>query len=171
MRLNLLNPKKEKLEPGAHVCVFADVVVTEAKDDKGFHKLKLMLETKATRRNGNRWVVPLEYTLNPRGRSKLQADIASWRGTPPSKAELEDLDPEATFLGKTVTVLMHEKIVFNKEETVPGGLLPSGEVLTVSPGFVRELVKQERAQAEYEAQLKANAAEAAEEEAASNAAQ
>src|SRR5687768_2717528 len=110
MGLNLLNPKKEKLEAGPHLCVFADVVVTEPKSDKDFHKLKLMLETKATRRNGNRWEVPLEYSLNPRGRAKLQADIASWRGTPPSKAELEDFDPEATFLGKTVLAMIHDKI-------------------------------------------------------------
>jgi hypothetical protein len=172
MRLNLSNPKKEKLEPGAHVCVFADVVVTEPEGENGFHKLKLMLETKATRRNGKRWVVPLEYTLNPRGRVKLQADIASWRGTPLSKAESDDLDPEDTFLGKTATVLMHEKIVFGKEETVPGSLLPPGEaVLTVSPGFVREHVKKEQEKAAIEAQEQAIAKAEAEEEAAAQAAQ
>jgi hypothetical protein len=133
--------RQEMVPTGPQFGAIADLKVEQAteKSAKNHYILTLLLQLEAARKNGMRWIVAKKYVLNSRGLAVLLNDLTMWTGRIWTSADMDDFDPEVTFYGKTVQILIHNKKVNGKLETVPGGLLPTGaKVVKVSDNFVRE---------------------------------
>jgi hypothetical protein len=136
----IYNLISQTVPTGAHYGVCADVIVGEVSiKKKVYFVLTLLLQLEAARRNGVRWEITKKYVLNGRGRSQLIADLCSLTGRVWTLADLEQFDPEATFLNKTVQVIVHQRISNGQSEAVAGTLLSAGNMeVKVSDDFVRE---------------------------------
>lgn len=93
-------------EEGKRVGVFVDAIPGKIQDkrDREVETLTLVAQLKKQGKEKLLHTVSREYRLDTKGLKKLKADFEGWLGNELTADQLEQFDPEAEFVGKSVIV-------------------------------------------------------------------